>query len=101
VDDRRLREESMVKAKKKDKAKADAKTKEKAKLTYAESIELKELPAEIDKLEKERDRLASELEQASSDAELLQRLGAEMQEVIIVLEEKEFRWLELSELAEE
>ena len=101
VDDRRLREESMVKAKKKDKAKADAKAKDKTKLTYAESIELKDLPAEIEKLEKERDRLASELEQASSDAEMLQRLGAEMQEVIDSLEEKEFRWLELSELAEE
>jgi ATP-binding cassette subfamily F protein uup len=99
VEDYRLREESIVKAKKKSKVKA-TKVKEKAKLTYAETIELKTLPEEIEGLEGEKGRLVLELEKSASNSVLLQGLGAELQEISNSLEEKEMRWLELSELAE-
>ncbi|MGK0407554.1 MAG: ATP-binding cassette subfamily F protein uup [Roseivirga sp.] len=99
VEDYRLREESIVKAKKKSKVKA-TKVKEKAKLTYAETIELKTLPEEIEGLEGEKGRLVLELEKSASNSILLQGLGAELQEISDSLEEKEMRWLELSELAE-
>jgi ATP-binding cassette subfamily F protein uup len=99
VEDYRLREESIVKAKKKSKVKA-TKVKEKAKLTYAETIELKTLPEEIEGLEGEKGRLVLELEKSASNSVLLQGLGAELQEISDSLEEKEMRWLELSELAE-
>ena len=99
VEDYRLREESIVKAKKKAKVKT-TKVKAKAKLTYAETIELKTLPEEIEGLESEKGRLVLELEKSASNSILLQGLGAELQEISDSLEEKEMRWLELSELAE-
>ena len=102
VDDKRLREESMVKTKKtKAKTSSSTKDKEKAKLTYAESLELETLPDDIEKLELERNRLASKLEKAASDADLVLSLGEQLQEITDSLEEKEMRWLELSEYAEE
>jgi ATP-binding cassette subfamily F protein uup len=100
VEDRRLREESMVKAKKKPKTK-DNKEKVKSKLTYAETIELKSLPERIEELESEKRRLVLEIEKSVSNSGLLIGLGAELQEISDSLEEKEMRWLELSELAEE
>lgn len=90
---KRLRETSRVKAKKA----ISEKPKEKTKLTYAESLEFEALEGEIEALEDKRAGLASQLEGAATDAEKVMELSKQLEQVQSELEEKELRWLELSE----
>lgn len=93
---RKLRNESLVKVKA---SKSEA-PKEKTKLTYAEKLEFEALEGELEKLEEERNQLAKELETAATDADKIMELSAKLESVQAQLEEKEMRWLELSEWAE-
>lgn len=93
---RKLRNESLVKAKV---SKSEA-PKEKTKLTYAEKLEFEALEGEMEKLEQERNLLAKELETAATDADKIMELSAKLQSIQAQLEEKEMRWLELSEWAD-
>lgn len=99
LEKKRLREESLVKTKAP--KSSTTKSKEKTKLTYAEQIEWQGLEEEIEKLEEKKLALVKALQEAASDAEALQSLGAEMQDVEAELEAKEMRWLELSEYVSE
>ncbi|MEQ9263415.1 MAG: ABC-F family ATP-binding cassette domain-containing protein [Owenweeksia sp.] len=74
--------------------------KQKTKLTYAERLEMEELEKELGQLEKRKADIASEFEEAVSDAERLEALSREMNEISATIEEKEMRWLELSEFGE-
>ncbi|MEM6641771.1 MAG: ABC-F family ATP-binding cassette domain-containing protein [Bacteroidota bacterium] len=66
------------------------------KLGYNEQKELEELDAQIPKLEKEKVALQEAMNQEST-YEKLQELSTKLQQLEKELEEKELRWLELSE----
>jgi ATP-binding cassette subfamily F protein uup len=75
--------------------------KQKTKLSFKEKIEFVELGERLPKLEARKAEITAFFESGSSDAEKLQELSAEMEALQAELEEKEMRWLELSEFAEE
>ena len=66
------------------------------KLSYNEQREFDGLEKEMAKLEKRKDEIAEEMNTKTAYDEL-QKLGEELEQVKAELEEKEMRWLELSE----
>jgi ATP-binding cassette subfamily F protein uup len=70
---------------------------EKKKMSYKEKKELEDLELEIGQLEKEKKNLEEELNSGSLAAEELHKKSLRYSELTLKLEEKEFRWLELSE----
>lgn len=94
----RLREKSIAqkKTKKADIAKAPEK---KSQLTYAERLEMEELEKSLEVLEKRKAAIAHRFESAHSNAEELEKLSREMNQLNQELEDKEMRWLTLSEYA--
>ena len=82
----------------------DAKKEEKSnayaeKLSYNERREYNKLEKEIAKLEAKKTDLTEKMNEASADAETLMNASKEIGTVIEEIDEKEFRWLELSERA--
>lgn len=75
----------------------DKKLREKTKLTYGERLEMEELEKELGHLEERKAGIAKEFETASMDATRLEELSRELNDINQKLEEKEMRWLELSE----
>lgn len=69
-------------------------------LSYKEKRELELLDKEIDKLSVEKKSLETELSSGSLSFEALQEKGLRLQEIANQLDEKELRWLELSEKEE-
>jgi ATP-binding cassette subfamily F protein uup len=92
---RKLRDSGVVKTKKQVKPAV----KGEKKLTYAEKLEFEGLEGEIEALEERRSFLVSELEIAASNADKVQELSSELTKAQKGLEQKEMRWLELSEFA--
>lgn len=70
----------------------------KGKMGFNEKREFGLLEVEIPKLEKKKAELTSEMENIVDDYEKLMKVSEEFQRVSDELEEKEMRWLELSEL---
>jgi ATP-binding cassette subfamily F protein uup len=70
----------------------------KGKMGFNEKREFGLLEVEIPKLEKKKAALTAELESIVDDHEKLMKVSEEFQRVSDELEEKEMRWLELSEL---
>jgi ATP-binding cassette subfamily F protein uup len=70
----------------------------KGKMGFNEKREFGLLEVEIPKLEKKKAELTSEMESIVDDHEKLMKVSEEFQRVSDELEEKEMRWLELSEL---
>ena len=70
----------------------------KGKMGFNEKREFGQLEVEIPKLEKRKAELTTEMEAVVDNHEKLMEISAEFQRVSDELEEKEFRWLELSEL---
>ncbi len=77
------------------------KEKVKTKLNFNEKFEFEELSKTLPKLEARKAEITAFFESGSTDAEKLQKMSAEMQALQSELDEKEMRWLELSEFAEE
>jgi ATP-binding cassette subfamily F protein uup len=77
---------------------APKKEKTKTKMGYMEKREWDALPGEIEALEARRDALNAVFESQEQDPEEVAKAAAEIQEVLDALDEKEMRWLELSEL---
>ena len=77
---------------------APKKEKTKTKMGYMEKREWDALPGEIEALEARRDALNAAFESQEQDPEEVAKAAAEIQEVLDALDEKEMRWLELSEL---
>ncbi|NDH90732.1 MAG: ATP-binding cassette domain-containing protein [Flavobacteriia bacterium] len=77
---------------------APKKEKTKTKMGYMEKREWDALPGEIEALETRRDALNAVFESADQDPDEVAKAAAEIQEVLDALDEKEMRWLELSEL---
>lgn len=78
----------------------EKKKKEKTRRSYTEEIEFEQLSKDIEALEKRKVEIAHLFETAASDAEQLQELTSEINQLTDDLDEKEMRWLELSELDE-
>jgi ABC transport system ATP-binding/permease protein len=74
--------------------KADKKVK---KLSYKEQREFEMLEKEIPALEKEKGEITEKMSKPGLSYDELQKLSARITEVTNLLEEKELRWLELSE----
>lgn len=68
------------------------------KLSYKEQRELEQLELELPALENEKKMIAEKMTAANLPYEELQLLSNRMTEITNLLEEKELRWLELSEL---
>jgi len=96
----RKSEESSLKKQQKKVTPIDTKPeKEKTKLSYNEKREFESLETEIASLEQEKVELTAELNTASSDAERIIEISIRLTAVESEINEKEMRWLELSELA--
>lgn len=92
----RNRNKSVVKTAP-EKKKEEAKGAGKAKLTYAEKLEFTELEGDIEKLESRKEEITELFEKGTLPANELEDLSKEMNTLMSSLEEKEMRWLELSE----
>jgi len=74
------------------------KVKQKSKLTFNEKKELTTIEAEIKKLESERTEIEEMFNKGSESHEELMKWSTKIESINNALEEKEMRWLELSEL---
>jgi ATP-binding cassette subfamily F protein uup len=73
---------------------------EKKKLTYKEKQEFEKLQSEIEDLERQKTEIASRFTNGSTDHLQLEAWSREIKRLSDQIEEKTFRWLELSELME-
>jgi ATP-binding cassette subfamily F protein uup len=84
--------------------KTEVKVEEKAaklarkKLSFKEQREFENLEKELPKLEKERAELTEQMSQPDLSFEKLQKISERVIEINSLIEEKEMRWLELSEM---
>lgn len=67
------------------------------KLSYKEKRELEQLNTDIPKLEAEKAELETAMSEAGGDFQKIQTMGDRIAAIIDQLDEKEMRWLELSE----
>jgi len=72
-------------------------TNEKQKLSFKEKMEFEKLEKDIAALENEKKLLEVKLNNGSTDFEKLQQTSEKISEIIVLLDKKELRWLELSE----
>ncbi len=72
-------------------------SKEKKKLSYKEQQEFEQLEKDIPLLEQEKETVTAAMSQAGLSFDELQKCSARIEEITQLLEEKEMRWLELSE----
>jgi ATP-binding cassette subfamily F protein uup len=70
-----------------------------AKLSFKEQKEFEDLEKEMAKLEAEKEALIEKLNSGSEDFQLLADWAKQIEVLKNTLEEKELRWLELSERA--
>ena len=68
------------------------------KMSFKEKQEFEQLQPEIQILEKRKEELTNALNSGISDHEELQKLAAQVQDIVDKIDEKSLRWLELSEL---
>ena len=80
-------------------AAAENKPKDKKKLSFNEKREFAQLEKDIPALEKEKAEITEKMSAGNIAYEELDKLSKRITEVTQLLEEKEMRWLELSELA--
>src|SRR5690606_32801098 len=74
-----------------------AKTKDKKKLSFNEKREFEQLEKDLPALEKEKTEITEKMSTGALPYEELQKLTNRITEITALLEEKELRWLELSE----
>lgn len=74
-------------------------TQEKKKLSFNEKREFSQLEKEISELEKQKNKLEELMNSGSLPHDELYQKSQDLSKVKTVLDEKEFRWLELSELS--
>ena len=66
-------------------------------MSYKEKREFEQLQQDIAKLEKEKQTITEQLNSGSLPFDQLQQLSVRISEITGLLDEKELRWLELSE----
>ncbi len=91
-------EKKAVKAEKAVEVKEKPKTQNKQKFSYKEKVEFEALPGEIEALETEKAELEELLNSGTLSSEELLEKANRISEIIEQLDEKEMRWLELSEI---
>ena len=74
-------------------------SKNQEKLSFKERTEFEKLEKDIPVLEKEKKLLVVKLNNGSADFEKLQETSQKISDIIVLLDKKEMRWLELSERA--
>jgi len=74
---------------------------EKRRLSFNEKREWENLPKEIEALEAEKHKLSDQMNTASLPYEELMKTSERIAEINNLLDQKEMRWLELSEIAEQ
>lgn len=72
----------------------------KKRLSYKEKREFEQLQQDIAALEQEKMQVTEKLNSGNTPFEELQKLSLRINEITTLLDEKEMRWLELSELSE-
>ena len=72
--------------------------KSKQRLSYKEKIEFERLEKELDDLENEKKEISARLEISDLPFDVLENLTLRIVEITSLIDEKEFRWLELSEV---
>lgn len=90
-------EKTEVKTVKPEVKTATAKEPEKRKMSYKEKREFEQLQQDIASLEKEKQTITVQLNSGSLPFDQLQQLSVRISEITGLLDEKELRWLELSE----
>jgi len=70
------------------------------KVSFKDKREFELLGKEIEALTQEKDSITEQLHQGNLPYETLQQLSERIAEITSLLDEKELRWLELSELIE-
>ncbi len=73
--------------------------KEKTKLSYKEKMEFETIEADIEKLEMEKEEFIEKLNSGESDHEKLMEWSSEIERLKKAIDEKEERWIYLSEFA--
>ncbi len=68
------------------------------KLTFKEKKEMEQLEADMDELNTEKNDIETELNSGMTDSSLLAEKSKRLSEIMDILDEKEMRWLELSEI---
>jgi ATP-binding cassette subfamily F protein uup len=84
-------------AKKEVAAKIETEEKEKTKLSYKEQVEFDQLEDQIAKLEIEKTEITDKLNAGDVDSEEINNLSMRIGEITKEIDEKESRWIELSE----
>ncbi len=77
--------------------KKKSKSEQKKKLTYHEKKEYEGLEKEIEALEKQKSELMDKMNSGTANHEELLKWSKEVESLTLTIEEKELRWLELSE----
>ena len=77
--------------------KEKVKSPQKEKLNFKEKREMEQLEDEMPALEEKKETLVNQLNEGIADHEELMRISKEIEQITEELEEKEMRWLELSE----
>ncbi|WP_207513456.1 ABC-F family ATP-binding cassette domain-containing protein [Longitalea luteola] len=95
--DREEEERSETKTAKTEVKPTAAAAPEKRKLSYKEKREFEQLQQDIAGLEKEKQTITEQLNSGSLPFDQLQQLSVRISEITNLLDEKEMRWLELSE----
>ena len=79
----------------------EKKTPKKNKLSFSEKREWEDLPIQITALEDRREELNQIFESNKQDPDQLVKASEEIERIITELDQKEMRWLELSEFESE
>jgi ATP-binding cassette subfamily F protein uup len=83
----------------KDKKVSKSKSEQKKKLSFREKKEFESLEEQIKELEIKKEAIINEMNEGASNHEKMIGWSKEIEKLTSLIEEKEFRWLELSELA--
>jgi ATP-binding cassette subfamily F protein uup len=92
------KDETSIKKPEEKQTEQPAKEKNRRQLTFKEKREFELLEKEISDLSKEKEVITEKLNSGSTSFEELQQLSVRIGEVTRLLDEKELRWLELSEV---
>lgn len=95
-EEKRLEREQLEKSKKQEQPKE-----QKSGLSFEERKEMNRLEKEIKKLEERKADITEQFNSTTLTPEQIESLSKELSEVRDLIEEKEMRWLELAELAEQ
>ena len=71
---------------------------QKSKMSYKQKEEFKQIEKDMPKLEEQKETLSEKINACTGNYEELAKLSKQIEELNQKLEEKEMRWLELSEL---